>query len=264
MPWWSGWPGLWAEPLPMPPICLHLTLARDAFPHLKDRLGDTRGYYLFGATLPDIHLIADSARRHTHYVELGVEEGGQEIDRFFRANPHLVRTVKHQPTRSLVAGYLSHLMMDAVWITRIYTPYFGPQSSLAADPFANLLDRLLQYELDRREREDLAGMATLVRDIGLVSWDEEAALFDEESLMHWQIFVMDSAVRPPTWDRFPLFLHHYVSRRSGLSETQLKQFLADFPQKLTWVLDHVGPEALAAFRQEALQESLRVAQERLW
>ncbi|MEE9202324.1 MAG: zinc dependent phospholipase C family protein [Dehalococcoidia bacterium] len=248
----------------MPPLGMHLTFARDAFPHLEDGLKGCRGYYLFGATLPDMHLIAGFARQHTHYVELGQEEGGQEIDRFFRANPHLARSRNHRPTRALAAGYLSHLVMDGTWIARIYRPYFGPDSSLSGDPLANLLDRLLQYELDRREREELGGMAALVRDIGLVSWDEEAPLFEEDSLMRWQTFVMDAAVRPHTWDRFPVFIRHYASQRPDLTEAQVEQFLSDRPRRLAWVLDHVLPEALDTFRHEALQESLRVARERLW
>ncbi len=136
----------------MPPLGMHLTLARDAFPQLEDGLGGCRGYYLFGATLPDMHTLAGFTRQHTHYVELGQEEGGQEIDRFFRANPHLARSPEagnHRPTRALAAGYLSHLMMDRTWIARIYRPYFGPDSSQSGDPLANLMDRLLQYELDR-------------------------------------------------------------------------------------------------------------------
>lgn len=260
----SGWLRPWAKGSVVPPLGMHLTLARDAFSHLEDEMGGSRGYYLFGATLPDMHLIAGFARQHTHYVELGQEEGGQEIDRFFRAHPYLARSGNHQPTRAMTAGYLSHLVMDGTWIARIYRTYFGPESSLSGDPLANLMDRLLQYELDRREREDMGGMADMVRDIEPLSWGEEAALFDEDSLKRWQTFIMEAAVRPHTWDRFPLFIRHYVSQRSDITEAQAEQFLSDRPRRLAWVLGHVPPEALDAFRHEALQESLRVARERLW
>ena len=248
----------------MPPLCLHLSLARDAFSHLGDSSAGGRGRYLLGATLPDIHMISDFAREHTHYVDLAQqEEGGEEIVRFFRANPHLTHGSKLPPTRALVAGYLSHLVTDSAWIARIYRPYFGPESSLSGDPLANLLDRLLQFELDRRVQEDMAGMAALVKDIGLVSWDEEAALFDEDSLMRWQTFVMDAAVRPHTWDRFPTFVRHYANRHRNLREDQVKGFLSDIPARLSWVVEHVPPEALAAFRQGSLEASLRVVREYL-
>ena len=265
MPFCSGWPGPWGEGYTVPPLCLHLSLARDALFQLGDSPGGGRGRYLIGATLPDIHMMSDFAREHTHYMDLAQrEEGGEEIARFFRANPHLAHESKHPPTRALVAGYLSHLVTDSAWIARIYRPYFGPESSLSGDPLANLLDRLLQFELDRRVQEDMAGMAALVKDIGLVSWDEEAALFDEDSLTRWQTFVMDAAVRPHTWDRFPTFVRHYVARHGNLREDQVKRFLSDIPARLSWVLEHVPPEALVAFRQGALQGSLRLARERGW
>ncbi|MDP6099909.1 MAG: hypothetical protein QGH66_00595, partial [Dehalococcoidia bacterium] len=88
-------------------------------------------------------------------------------------------------------------------------------------------------------------------------------LFDENSLMRWQTFVMDAAVRPHTWDRFPTFVRHYANRHGNLTEDQVERFLSDIPAKRARVLEHVPPEALFAFRQEALQTSLRVAQDYL-
>src|SRR3712207_7431518 len=54
------------------------------------------------------------------------------------------------------SGYIGHLSLDETWITQVYRPHFGQLSAMGGDVQADVMDRVLQYELDRRRREEPA------------------------------------------------------------------------------------------------------------
>lgn len=247
----------------MPSISLHISIAWDAWPQVRERAGDSLGAYLFGATLPDIHLMAGFRRQDTHFVDVFKEVGGREVERFFQAYPHLAGRDNRGPTRSLVAGYVCHLVGDYQWVSQIYHPYFGPRSPLAREPLANLLDRTLQYELDRREREGRERMARSMEEMEALEWGEGVGAVDSAGLRAWQGFVLTSLSRPPTYERFPHFIWHYLASQPGVDPEQVPDFLAQLPQRLAWLLDYVSPEALTAFRQEAIRATIASVKEYL-
>src|SRR3970282_2922071 len=73
----------------------------------------------------------------------------------FSAYPRLGQPGSLRPgTAAFVAGYVTHLVMDELWINTIYRPFFGQRSPLGGDVRANIMDRAIQISLERPERID--------------------------------------------------------------------------------------------------------------
>ncbi|HET9318453.1 MAG TPA: zinc dependent phospholipase C family protein, partial [Bryobacteraceae bacterium] len=140
----------------MPPIFLHMAVARDVAAELPPApLAAEKGTYLLGATSPDIRVIARWERERTHFFNLSDFEHQDSVAKFFAAYPSLAAPERLKPeTIAFVSGYITHLALDETWIVKVYRPYFGQLSALGGDLSANTMDRLLQFELDRRRRDE--------------------------------------------------------------------------------------------------------------
>jgi hypothetical protein len=136
----------------VPPICLHLGIAEEAIARLHHPIVDeNRGSYYLGSTAPDIRFFIGARREETHFLPLESEEGESGARFMLQEHPELIKDAGLSPaTRAFIAGYFSHLVTDEAWIYRIYRPYFGRASPVKGSTIANLLDRVLQFELYRQ------------------------------------------------------------------------------------------------------------------
>lgn len=249
----------------MPPLSFHLSVALDAALQCSHPLADGElGSYLFGSTLPDIHIISRTSRQATHFSDLHQEPADDGIARLLETHPELSpRAEMDAMTRALVAGYFSHLLTDRVWIEDIYRPIFGAASALGNDPLANIMDRALQYELDRRERGDRPRMARLSVLIAHLSLNSGFDFLQSGCLDQWLEFVMTALAREPSWSNFPNYARRYLLPYGKVSQAEMEGFLADLPGKVEWILNHVTEERLAAFREKAVSLSAKAAGEYL-
>jgi len=250
----------------MPPICIHLNIAREAAGRLHYPIIDQNpGSYLVGSTFPDVHIIAgDYWREQTHFFDLAQQESDSGVIDIFRKHPSLLRTRKFDPsTRSFMAGYLSHLVTDEGWILDVYRPCFGPSSPLGRNPLANFLDRLLQFDMDCRERRDRAKMGA-IRTL-VCEWEPKVklALLDMEILKKWHEVVCTATTREPSLELFPQFARRFLFPRHKIDPEQLEQLLSALPEKVEWTIQYVTPRRLASFREKAISRSVEVAKEYL-
>lgn len=249
----------------MPPLCFHLVVAKEAADRSYRRvLRRNLGGYLVGATLPDVHLMSGASREETHFFDLKKAAPESGVRRLFQAHPGLAKGVGlGQATRALVAGYLSHLVVDELWILDIYRPFFGPASPLAGDPLANVLDRALQYELDRRERVDQANMSQIC--LIIQGWDGQAAIgfISAEALERWQGFVCSMAGRPLSWQRFRSIAPRYLNPGHTVGPEELERFLSSVPEVVEGLIQRITPQRLGAFKDEAISRSMVTAEEYL-
>lgn len=249
----------------MPPICLHLVIARDAATRLGHSTVDRNlGSYLLGSTLPDFHIMMGQPRERTHFFDLAKEPAESGIKPFLKAYPELSEGAGlADDTRALVSGYLCHLATDEVWIIDIYRPLFGPASPLGDEPMANLLDRTLQYELDLRSREDEGDMSQIRALLGRLNLSADIGPIDASAVRRWHERVSSASNRVPTWDDFPAFAERFLVPFKKVEPEPLERFLASLPAKREWVLSYVGRERIEAFREKAVSHSVTAAQEYL-
>src|SRR4051812_34188154 len=119
----------------MPALGSHLASARQVAERLSHRDVDVdRGAFYLGATAPDIRIITRGPREDTHFFTLDELAAQDSIARMLAANPRLANVAElDEVTRSFMAGYLTHLILDEHYIERMYREYFGATSMLKGD-----------------------------------------------------------------------------------------------------------------------------------
>jgi hypothetical protein len=201
----------------MPPLSLHTSLARRIAERLRlDVLNDERGNLYLGSTAPDIRVITRWEREKTHFFDLENFDDQDTVGDFFREHPSLADPTQVTPaTCSFVAGYVSHLVLDATWINHIYRPYFGRDSELGGNLRANVLDRALQFSLDSDTRDDSELMGEVVRDVAACDLDIDLGFIDGDTLRQWHRVISDFTQTRPDWDRFKSRILRHLGETEG-------------------------------------------------
>lgn len=216
-------------------------------------LDESPGTYLLGATTPDIRVITRQDRFSTHYFDLNQMAHQDSVGAFFGEHSSLVAPERlNEPTRAFVAGYVSHLVLDEQYITGIYRPFFARHEALGGRVRANVMDRLLQFDLERSYcndpllKHDICGaLACTVEGI-------ETGFVDTATLDRWRAVTIDIAQRNMDWDRTRGMIANHL-RHSGLEEGEtLTSFLDSLPELLNETIAHITDAEIGAFVQRSI------------
>jgi hypothetical protein len=237
---------------------MHVTLARELAEQLNyDAAKTEAGAYYLGATTPDIRVLTRWDREKTHFFDLNNFEEQRSVENLFREQPELASPEgESKSVAAFLCGYISHLEIDEAWIVDIYRPCFGEGSPLKGDVFANLLDRVLQFELDRRHRGDPSVMPEIHDDLLNATVDQAIGFIDKETLLRWRDVSADVVSREPTWDRFGVLASRHLRAYGVESEADLAHFLDNIPDLLDQAIRAVTPERMEAFQEKAHQRAL--------
>jgi hypothetical protein len=223
-----------------------------------------RGAYYLGATTPDIRVLTRWDRERTHFFSL--DDFGEQsgVHRLFEADPALrdARAV-NAPTAAFVAGYISHLVMDEAYICQIYRPLFGERSELAGDIMANLMDRVLQFELDRRDREDFDTIAEIQRELAASAVEVSVEFIAHDTLLEWRKVSVDVLSHPPTWERFGRIASRHLNAAGIEGDDGIARFMEDVPTLLDRTIAHVGQERIREYLDSSQAQARRAMQEYL-
>ncbi len=249
----------------MPPLGMHMTLARELARQVGHRAleADPGAYYL-GATTPDIRVITRWDRERTHFFDLDRFDEQSGVAGIFAAHPELASPPRlNEGTVAFLCGYISHLEMDEAWIVEIYRPCFGQGLGRDDDVLANLLDRVLQYELDRREREDRDVVHEIRDDLLATAADIAVGFIDQETLLRWREVSADVLCHPPDWDRFGKVASRHLRAYGVESEADLAHFLRNIPDLLDRSIRQVTPARLDAFQERSRRRAAEAIREYL-
>ena len=244
----------------MPSLGSHLASAYG----LADRLGHPhihadRGAYYLGSTAPDIRVLLKVDRRHTHFFDLENLEAQDSVAQMFEQHPHLGEAAGlDSGTRAFVAGYLTHLLMDEHYIQTIYRRFFGERSTLGGDLWANILDRALQYEMNRRELEDEAALGEIRTAIDATEAAIAVGFIESRLWPEWRDFTRGITHQRPDWERFPRVMQIHL-RRAGFSDEEIDRFADNPPELVQQALDHVDERRVDRY----IEEATELAAERL-
>jgi len=249
----------------LPPLSLHTSFARRIAERLRTAaLDDERGNLYLGATAPDIRLITRWERTRTHFFDLNNFGHQDAVADFFNANPSLADAAAvSPPTCAFIAGYVSHLVMDANWIAHIYRPFFGRDSELGGDLRANILDRAMQFSLDSDTRDDDVLMAEVVEAVARCDLELEIDFIDKESLRKWHKVVSDFTQTRPDWDRFKSRIRRHLADTGGDVEGESEDLALSLPELVDETLRYLSRERLNEWMDESLEESVAAVQEYL-
>lgn len=234
-----------------------MALAREAARGLSgDPVNANQGEYLLGSTAPDIRVLTRWDRQQTHFFDLGNFDEQHSVTGLFQAHPQVADAVAlNDATRAFIAGYITHLESDQMWIVEIYRPYFGADSSLSGDNRANVLDRILQYEMERQVRLDQPFMESCRDALSNATMDIECGFLERETLDRWREVNLDVASRPPDWERFRQVASRYL-RAAGIETVEaVDAFMVEVPDLLEETRRHVTLERMQQFVTDAEQRS---------
>ena len=241
----------------MPPIFLHMAMARDVQAAVESAaLNEHPGAYYLGATTPDIRVLTRWDRSRTHFFDLDVFEHQDSVAELFAQHPELAKPEHLSPeTVAFVAGYVTHLCLDERYINDVYRPYFGQQSALGGSLAANMMDRLLQFELDRRRREDPEASAQIREALEGCSLAIHVGFLDSETLAKWLQVAIDQTRHPPDWRRFRYQGGRHLPGVNLESDEALDAFLQRVPELLQQTMEHVSTKQVDAYLEQATESA---------
>jgi hypothetical protein len=246
----------------VPPIYLHMASARDIRLALEDESfeGECGAYYL-GATTPDIRVLTRGDRRDTHFFDLDRLEHQDSAQEFLKTCGHLAAPEKlDAQTVAFVCGYLTHLVLDETYITSMYRPYFGQLSALGGDLNANMMDRLLQFELDRRRREAGDERFEIRTALEVCSLSLDVGFLDSEMLRRWQDVAIDQTRHPPDWRRFRNQGGRHLRQGWMENAEEYNEFLQRIPDMLQRTIDHISTAQVDAFVEQSKERAQQVVE----
>lgn len=243
-----------AEVDEVPSLGSHLGRADTVAERLHaDAVDRYRGPFYLGATAPDIRVMLGIDRAHTHFFALDDFEPQDSFARLLEAHPHLRDAAAlDAPTRAFLAGYATHLLLDEHYIQRVYRLCFGERSPLAGDLRANVLDRALQYELNRRELGDHETMSRVRTALAGCAMPAGLGFIEQDALVRWLDIAVDIAHQEPTFERFPRMITRHMER-AGYGEPEIERVLADARVLIDEAFAQAGAERVRAFLDEAVE-----------
>lgn len=249
----------------MPGLRLHTSIARDLADELASRRIDAvRGAYYLGATTPDIRALTRWDREHTHFFRLSDFEHQSGVDRLFEEHPDLRDAARlDDATAAFMAGYISHLVMDEDYITEIYRPLFGERSALRDDEMADVLDKLLQWDVERADCEDAAKMEDIRDALAQEAVQINIDFIGGEDLRQWRDLSLEVMSQPATVDRLVRFLGRRLPAVQVDDEEKVARFAENVPALIARAWEHVGEERVREYMSGARKRALERMKEYL-
>ncbi len=244
----------------MPPIFMHMAVARDIRELMAQQpLNEEPGAFFLGATTPDIRVLTRGDRRDTHFFDLENTEHQDSVAEFFRLHSRLSRADQlDRQTMAFICGYITHLVLDESYIVSMYRPYFGQLSALGGDMNANMMDRLLQYELNRRRLETQEHVDEIRRSLEQCHLAVNVGFLDSETLQRWQQVAIDITRHPPDWNRFRHQGGRHLAQAWMEDPESYDEFLQTVPDLLQRTIEHVSTAQVDAFIDRSREQAITV------
>ncbi len=228
----------------MPGLRLHMTIARDLAGDITSPIIDAeRGAYYLGATTPDIRVLTRWDRERTHFFSLDDFSEQSGLHRLFEQEERLRdASTLDSPTAAFMAGYISHLVIDEEYITQIYRPLFGERSALRDDAIAGVMDKMLQWDVERADWENVARVEEIRQALAETAVAVNIEFIARDTLLQWRDVSLDVIAQPPSVER----LVHFLARRMPdfrlEDEVEAARFAEEVPALLQRTWEHVGAE----------------------
>lgn len=250
----------------MPPLAIHTSIAKRMADCLSlPSLDEQRGNVYLGSTAPDIRVITRWERQRTHYFDIHNFGDQSSLAAFFENNPALSRSgALDDRTRAFLAGYMSHLVVDEMWIAAIYRPFFGEKSPLGGTLRANVMDRALQFSMDADTRADSDFMAHVTDAVARCDLDLDIGFIDRDTLSRWHEVITDFVRQQPDWDRFRERARKHITTHNGeVDDAEYAELARSLPDLVDETLRYLSRNRIDDVINSSLDASVRVVKEYL-
>lgn len=134
---------------------------------------------------------------------------------------------------------------------------------MGGNPMANLLDRVLQFELDRSERLNNKDMSVIRTELNGSADGVALSFINASNLKRWSEFVFMATTRKANWEDFRHFAEKYLIWMRYIAPEEQETFFASFDERREQVLRMVPRDQLQAFREQSIVNSVKAAKEYL-
>jgi len=148
-----------------------------------------RGAFLLGSIAPDVQSVSRQPREATHFFKLPPTDARPGHAIMLAQHSALARAERLAPAHAaFIAGYVTHLALDELWIAQMFGPCFGMEAKWGTFRERLLIHNVLRTWLDERDQRRLDGRTSdllarvepqgwlpFVRDAGLRAWRDEIA-----------------------------------------------------------------------------------------
>ena len=248
----------------MPNLPTHMSLASRAAAKLAHPTIERHvGSYLLGSTSPDIRIMTKWSRDTTHFAPLSIEQVGEGVQELFRAHPSLADSSKvPEKTRAFLSGYFSHLVADEAWILEIYRPHFDGHRHFPDQVRSNIWDRAIQLEMDESAIDELGGVDRVRSELDGSDEGVDLGFISPETLKQWRKWVAEFITWEFTWERLRFHAKRMYQDNED-AQAIADEFLEYVPDSLERVYNRVPAEKISAYRQKAINTTVRTIKEYL-
>ena len=241
----------------MPNLPMHIYLANQAAEQLDwGSIQDHVGSVFLGSTTPDIRAMTGWPRERTHFATLSLESVGTGVRTMLESCPNLAAPGNQTPaTQAFILGYISHLVADEVWITTMYRTYFDGENNVACDDVeANMWDRTLQLEMDRKTFAAMDGLHQAAEDIICGDQSVDVGFLEVDLLQEWREWGGRFMTRDFSWDRLKRAMNRMYRDNDDVQQT-VDKFLQGMPYSLERIYEKIPEERLDAYQAQVLAQT---------
>jgi hypothetical protein len=245
----------------LPTPISHLAIANEIL-ELKAvlELEAVPGWFLFGSIAPDVSAVSDLSRADTHFFYLHLPNLKPSPQVMLERYPNLAKPSEMRPFEAIfLAGYLSHILIDEMWIKSIFRPYFSfnlrfiqkgnLQSQRASDKRRKLLHNVLRTYIDREDFRSL-GEDTL-RSLRACNAKGLLPFVRDEDLQAWLDLVCEQLTPGADVKTIDIF-----AERMGVPSSEVEAVLSSPKVLQEEIFDRLPLSKLEEFRREAVKRSL--------
>ncbi len=212
----------------MPNLPTHIYFALSALDDIKvNFLDEQLEAYMLGSTSPDIRAITKKSRSVYHFVELDFEFVGEGIYNLKSQYPKWKNVSGcSDETKAFMMGYVSHLVLDETYITKVFRPYFMNNDIFPIIAERLIWDRAFQLFLDIKYWDDhVKTNSNLLKDYSI---NIDVDFMINEPVAEWKDLMLklvsDSVFN---WDRL-ITMSKRIARRDNISESDLAKVTEEF------------------------------------
>jgi hypothetical protein len=223
--------------------------------HKSDLSGTTRrllarqrGPFVLGHTAPDVKTVSGQRREECHFYTVPRTSERPACDTLFDAYPSLAQADGlPRAQAAFVAGYVSHLLVDEIWLDDVFEHYFLQDW---APPRERLfLHNVLRTWMDSRDQGKLNGhIVQALREAEPDSW---LPFVEDRHLRVWRDWLVEQLAPGRSMHTAEVF-----ARRMGI-QTGDVEAVARSPQQMeARVFRYFPRTALVSFRETAYMRSI--------
>lgn len=212
----------------MPNLPTHIYFALTALDSIKvDFLDEHIEAYMLGSTSPDIRAITKKNRSVYHFVELDFKSVGEGISNLKSQYPKWKNlSTCDDETKAFMMGYVSHLVLDETYITKVFRPYFMNNDIFPIIPERLIWDRVFQLFLDIKYWDDkLKVNSSLLADYSV---NIDVDFMVNEPVEEWKDLMLKLVSNSVfNWDRL-ISMSKRIARRDNINEYDLAKVTERF------------------------------------